>query len=192
MLLSFTSPGLSKTRNYLFTQSKLSFSYPELTATQSPDPVRNYDHDFAQISLGEGSQTFEKAKVLLKKWKMFPFSWTKILPPNAPIEAGVTVVMYARFLGIWWGLPCRILYLIDKPDQFGFAYGTLPGHIEQGEELFLVKMEPDGTVVYQIKAFSKPRHWLAKLGYPLVRMLQAKFRNDSTLQMQQLVKSSLP
>ena len=64
---------------------------------------------------------------------------------------------------------------------------TLPGHIESGEELFLVSRTSDGAVWYEIRAFSRPRHWLARLGYPLVRWLQARFRRDSARQMQAFV-----
>ena len=27
---------------------------------------------------------------------------------------------------------CRIVAVVDEPDRYGFAYGTLPGHTERG------------------------------------------------------------
>ena len=53
--------------------------------------------------------------------------------------------------------PVRVVYVIDGPDRRGFAYGTLPGHPESGEEAFLVERRPDGTVWCRITAFSGQR-----------------------------------
>ena len=43
----------------------------------------------------------------------------------------------ARALGHWWLKACRIVYVVDESgpiSQFGFAYGTLPGHAEMEKE----------------------------------------------------------
>jgi len=90
-------------------------------------------------------------------------------------------------MGLWWLNSCRIVYVIDIQDKFGFAYGTLPGHAECGEELFMVEKMPDGTVRYVLKAFSRPRVWLARLGYPIARAYQRKFVRDSKASMVKFV-----
>jgi uncharacterized protein (UPF0548 family) len=72
--------------------------------------------------------------------------------------------------------------------RFGFAYGTLPGHAESGEERFTVEWhEADGAVWYDILAFSRPRRLLARLGYPLARRLQKRFARDSAAAMRRAV-----
>jgi len=38
---------------------------------------------------------------------------------------------------------------------------------------------PDDTVCYELYAFSRPRHWLARLGKPLARALQRRFVRQS-------------
>ena len=54
--------------------------------------------------------------------------------------------------------PCRVVYVVDEPDRRGFAYGTLPGHPESGEELFLVRYDPDTENVYaEVKPFPSMR-----------------------------------
>ena len=50
----------------------------------------------------------------------------------------------------------------------------------------MIEMLEDRSVWYDILAFSKPRHVLAKLGYPLSRYLQRKFARDSLKIMQAL------
>ena len=53
--------------------------------------------------------------------------------------------------------PCRIVGVIEEEeDRWGFAYGTLPGHFEQGEEAFVVSRSTDGRVHFEVTAFSRP------------------------------------
>jgi uncharacterized protein (UPF0548 family) len=88
-----------------------------------------------------------------------------------------------RAFGFWMLSACRIVYVVNETEparQFGFAYGTLPGHVETGEERFLVEWDPaDNRVYYDILAYSRPHHFLTWLGYPLVRRAQKRFRHDS-------------
>jgi hypothetical protein len=49
-----------------------------------------------------------------------------------------------------------------------------------GGEIFKVSLRPGtGEVSYVIRAASRPRALLARLGYPVTRSLQARFRRDS-------------
>ena len=60
--------------------------------------------------------------------------------------------------------PTRVVEVVDRPDRFGFAYGTLPGHPYSGEERFSVDLHPDGrvriTVAVDARA-ANPVAWLA-------------------------------
>lgn len=69
-------------------------------------------------------------------------------------------------------IPCRVVYVVDEPDRRGFAYGTLPGHPEAGEERFVLRRRDDGSVELTIAAFSRPASMLAKVGGPLSRKIQ--------------------
>ena len=70
--------------------------------------------------------------------------------------------------------PCRVVYVIDQPDRRGFAYGTLPGHPESGEELFLVRYDPATEDVYaEVRAFSRHATWWSRLGSPLTSLVQS-------------------
>ncbi len=178
-MISLHLPTLDKVKAFLTTQAVLPYSYQNVQHTQHPEKVANFDNDQIKVKIGEGDADFDLAKIAIQNWQMFPARWTLILPVNAPIQENISVAMYAHFLGVWWRNACRIVYVIDEPTQFGFAYGTLPGHVEAGEELFLVSKDNNGSVWYELKAFSRPRHWLAKLAYPIMRRLQARFRRDS-------------
>jgi uncharacterized protein (UPF0548 family) len=55
----------------------------------------------------------------------------------------------------------------------------------------MVERTADGTVRYVIKAFSKPRLWLARLAYPVARAHQKKFVRDSKAAMLQFVQQEV-
>jgi uncharacterized protein (UPF0548 family) len=72
-------------------------------------------------------------------------------------------------------IPARVVYVIDEPDRKGFAYGTLPGHPERGEESFVVERRADESVWLTIRAFSRPANRFFWAAYPALRLLQALF-----------------
>src|SRR5262249_51861973 len=83
------------------------------------------------------------------------------------------------------------VYVVDDEgpvQRFGFAYGTLPGHAESGEERFTVEgHEQDDAVWYDILAFSRPQQLLARWGYPFARRLQKRFARDAAAAMRRAV-----
>ena len=184
----FSHPSSDRIRNFIRSEQLLPFSYAETGGTRRDDPVRGFDNDFNFIELGFGDTTWQAAKTAIRQWKMFPGDWARITPDDSQIREGEIVAMTARVLGFWWLNSCRIVYVIDNERQFGFAYGTLPGHVECGEELFMVEKTDSGTVRYVIKAFSKPRFWMTRLGYPMVRQYQKKFVRDSKQSMLSFVQ----
>ena len=98
------------------------------------------------------------------------------------------VAVLARVFGVWTLNACRIVYVVDEPTRFGFAYGTLPDHAECGEDRFLIERDDNGTVWYDIRVFSRPRLLLARLAAPLARRLQDQFRRDSAAAMVNAMK----
>jgi len=109
---------------------------------------------------------------------MFP-AWVRTYPKPVPLVEGIEVAIFFRLFGLYWTSACRIVYVISEPKRFGFAYGTLPSHVEQGEECFWVEWNEAGEVWYHIRAFSKPQYWLTRLFTPLARFYQRKFARDS-------------
>ena len=71
--------------------------------------------------------------------------------------------------------PCRVVYTITEPQRKGFAYGTLPGHPESGEEAFTISQRDDGLVVFTITAFSRPATIAARAAGPLGLLIQRHF-----------------
>jgi uncharacterized protein (UPF0548 family) len=140
--------------------------------------------------VGSGAASFPKAVAALTAWRHFALGWVELFPEAASIAPGTVVAVVIRHLGFWSLNGCRVLYSTGSPEGtgFGFAYGTLTNHAECGEELFEVSYDNDSNAVsYRIRAVSRPRAMLARLGYPYTRMLQARFRHDSVRAVQRAV-----
>lgn len=189
-MIALHLPASSTLEPYIRYQAGCPLTYAQTGATRTDEPVPGWSNDFTRVAVGQGPEDFVRAKCAIAEWRMFPSPWTRILPECPPVRVGTVVAMYARLFGLWWPNACRIVYVLDEPLRYGFAYGTLPGHLARGEELFAVEMAPDGTVWYMIRAFSRPRHWLLWLGYPMLRRLQGRFRRDSARQMQAFVRQN--
>jgi uncharacterized protein (UPF0548 family) len=182
MKISLHLPSSDQVAPFLSKMSQEEHSYKEIGRTRTTFP-EGYDHDDHKVLLGKGHEDFQKARQLLNRWEMFPQSWTKIYPEMSPIEEGQVVAVLFRLFGFWWYNACRIVYTINDDRHYGFAYGTLKGHVEKGEEIFQVYMDEQARVWFQIKAFSRPNTWYTRLSYPLPRMFQKRFVRDAFRQM---------
>ena len=180
-------PSDSRIRRILQSQVHAPFTYPEVGSTAYGTAPRGYILNHQRFELGTGLATFEQAKAAVRQWRMFELGWVRVFWPDAPIQPSALVAVLARVVG-WWSLNvCRIVYVIDEERRYGFGYGTLPEHAEAGEERFTVEWLDDDSVWYDILAFSREKHPLARLAYPLSRRLQDKFRRDSGLALKRAV-----
>ena len=183
-----TRPSAAQIETFLKEREVDSFSYDEIGATRE-SPPSGYDIDHNRIMIGRGEDDFEAAKTAIRQWKMFDVPGLELFYSNTPIETGRSVAPLARHLGFYSLNSCRIVYVIDEAERFGFAYGTLTEHAEIGEERFTVEFHRDtGEVWYDIFAFSRPGHLLVKLGYPLSRFLQKRFAAASKDAMRRAVR----
>ena len=179
-------------RCFLDLQARLEFSYRAVGAT-SASPPAGYVVDHTRIQLGVGSSVFAEARAALERWQHFQLGWVEPCWPETAIEPGQVIGVLARVYGLWSLNACRIVYVVDERGpvtKFGFAYGTLPEHLESGEERFTIEWRhADDSVWYDILAFSRPNQLAARVGYPLVRRLQRRFARNSA---QAMVQATSP
>ena len=95
-------------------------------------------------------------------------------------HGGTVVGVLGCHFGLWSLNACRIVYVIEEEasllKRYGFVFGTLPGHVERGEERFTVEWHrADDSVWYEVFAFARPAHPLARAGPPFVRLVQRQF-----------------
>jgi len=185
-MLSLRKPSADSMRRFLAAQRELPFTYSAVGATADTPPA-GYVVDRTRIKLGEGEVVFQSAIAALRRWEQFRLGWVDAWPSDTPIHPGEAVAVMGRAVGVWWLNACRVVYVVDETgpiSKFGFAYGTLPGHVESGEERFLIEWnKSDNSVWYDIVAFSRPNQFSARLGYPVVRRLQKRFGRNSAASM---------
>lgn len=190
---SLFKPSPTKLRCILARQSTLDLTYPEVGATSGlprslfPTP-HSYAIDHTRVDLGAGAATFASATAALRRWQQFNLGWIEAFPANTPLAVGETVLVLARVGGLWWANAARIVYAVnedsDAARRFGFAYGTLPGHVESGEERFLIEWDrATDRVYFDIVAFSRPRHLLVRLNRSRARTMQKRFAREAAERM---------
>jgi uncharacterized protein (UPF0548 family) len=186
-----TEPSEKLIKDFLRSAQASPFSYTEvgMTAVQSPG---GFQVDRNRIFLGAGRETFDRAVTALKHWQHFDLGWVKLVPKDAAVSVGSTVAIVVHHSFLWSLNSCRIVYVVDHDEGakriFGFAYGTTVQHAECGEERFTVEWQAsDDSVCYDIVAFSRPQHWLARTGYPITRWCQKRFARDSLAAMRRHV-----
>ena len=157
-------PSDAQIHHFLAAQRVLPFSYTEVGASRVGAPP-GYPINHYRGPLGLEADTFARAVDAIRRWKMYDLSWTRLCWPDTPIVEGATVVVLARHFGFWSLNASRIIYLIEEDEEiqrYGFAFGTLPGHSERGEERFTVEWHHhDDSVWYELFAFAAPKHLLA-------------------------------
>ncbi|MGK2867403.1 MAG: DUF1990 domain-containing protein [Mycobacterium sp.] len=146
----------------------MDLTYPEVGATRGPLPG-GYQHVQLSAVIGHGRARFEEAANAVLHWGMQRGAGVLVEARSEVAAVGAEVTV-----GFWpLRAPCRVVYVLDEPDRRGFAYGTLPGHPETGEELFAVRYDPaDDSVHAEVTAFSRHATWWSRLGGPVTGLAQ--------------------
>jgi len=148
--------------------AELPLTYSHVGATASALPA-GYHHVQKSAAIGHGRQRFEDAAAAGMRWGMLRGAGIKVDATTEIAAAGSEVIVHLGPVQA----PCRVVYVVDEPDRRGFAYGTLPGHAESGEELFLVRYDPATEDVFaDVTAFSRHATWWSRLGSPVTSLVQ--------------------
>lgn len=147
-------------------------TYEEVGATRAEPLPSGYGHVHRDVSLGSGPEVFARAVAALFEWRMHQEAGLAVMSPEGPAAPGIVLVLRAGWGPLHLIIPCRVVYTVDEADRRGFAYGTLPGHPERGEEAFTVARSQRGDVRIRIRAFSRPASLLARAGGPVSRIVQ--------------------
>ena len=140
------------------------FTYDEIGATAGELPA-GYHTISRRVPVSTG---FDDAADRLFGWQVQLASGFRVQASSARVEQESVVVLRRGPIRV----PCRIVYIVDESARQGFAYGTLPGHPERGEEAFVLERDTDGTVSFTVTAFSRHANLLTKLGAPVGRLAQ--------------------
>jgi uncharacterized protein (UPF0548 family) len=147
-------------------------TYPEVGATAAERLPPGYRHDHYERSLGRNDAAFAAAVDGLRTWRAHIGAGVDIVPVGAPIAEKENVLLLLKLAGLWTVAPCRIVYVVEERDRFGFAYWTLSGHPETGEAAFVVQRGGGGETVFRIRSFSRPADPIARIAAPISRRIQ--------------------
>lgn len=149
------------------------FSYPEVGATASGGPLpAGYDHLCHRARIGHGRAVFEAAGEAILAWRMHRALPVRVAASAREAAPGVRVDIGVGVGPLALVAPCAVVWAVRERDRAGFAYGTLPGHPESGEEAFLAELAPDGSVWCAVTVFSRPARWYTRAAGPLLPLFQ--------------------
>ena len=173
-MFSVRKPDAEHLSHFLARQRTAPLTYTEIGASFDAELPSGYHHVRETTDLGAGDEVWTLACAGIRAWAAHRGAGMTVVPADAPIVEGTTVAVLTALGPLHVLSACRIVRVVDEPDRYGFAYGTLPSHPEEGEEHFVVTRAADGTVRFDVVAFSRPHDLLTKLGGPVPRRFQAR------------------
>jgi uncharacterized protein (UPF0548 family) len=164
-------------------------TYAEIGASRDEVLPSGYHHVRLEERIGDAA-AFERACVGLRTWAAHEGAGLRIYP-DEPVAPDATVIGVTSIGPVQMVVACRIVAMFKEPDVFGFAYGTLPGHPERGEESFTLERR-GGDTYFTVQAFSKPVDPLARLSGPVGRAVQRSVSRRYVTALRRFVESDSP
>lgn len=146
-------------------------TYPEVGATAGDLPAGYYKFT-RSVHIGRGHEVFAAAGDAVCRWRAQLGAGLQVSASESAAVAGALVILGLGIGPLRLRAPCRVVYAVDEPRRRGFAYGTLAGHPESGEEAFMIQHHNDDAVSFTITAFSRPATRLAKVIGPAGGVVQ--------------------
>ena len=144
-------------------------TYPEVGATRRELPA-GYAHLRHRLLLGHGAEVLNRAEAALLDWQAQSGAGL-VVAADGPVAPDRTVVLgLGRPLALV--IPCRVVWTLHTGRRRGFAYGTLPGHPESGEECFVLEHAENDEIWLTIAAFTRPGSLLIRSLGPVGPALQ--------------------
>ncbi|MFD5032372.1 DUF1990 family protein [Streptomyces sp. NPDC058220] len=149
-----------------------SFTYPEVGATRLGPLPEGYHHLHHRTRIGRGRPVFDAAGAAVTTFRLHRRAGTRVRAGSPRAEPGTAVEVALGVGPLRVSAPCEVVWTAYERERTGFAYGTLAGHPERGEESFVVELREDGSVWFTVMAFSRPARWYSRLAGPLVPVFQ--------------------
>ena len=170
-------------------------TYAPVGATARGEVPPGFGGLCVRTRVGTGDAAFAVASHALLTWELHRRMGVRITADAGRAAVGVRV-------GVGLGVgplrvrgPCRVVWTREERDAAGWAYGTLPGHPERGEEAFLVHRDRDrdhggGAVWLTVRAYSAPAVWWTRAAGPLVPVFQRAYARRCGRVLRRLVREA--
>lgn len=162
----------------LIGEGRSTFNYPDRGATALRPLPAGYHLTLHRTRIGYGRAVFAAAGDAVTTFRAHRSSGMlveAVAGPGRPVRPGDRVVVGIGIGPLRIDAPCEVIWTAYEPRRIGFAYGTLSGHPESGEESFVVDMDADGAVWFEVTAFSRPVSWYTRLAGPVIPFLQLRY-----------------
>lgn len=147
-------------------------TYAEVGATLAAELPPGYRHIDRRRVVGAGEACFARVTDEVLTWGLHRRAGLKPVASAPRAAPGVDVTVRAGLGPLRVAAGCRVVAVVEDATRQGFAYGTLPGHPERGEELFCAELRHDGAVLVHVRAFSRHATWWSRAAGPAVRLGQ--------------------
>ena len=143
----------------------------------------NHDRHTAEVGVEPPGEPmpdgpFRRVAEAIAEYCIFPPRLAEHVLRRTPVQLGDTLGLRYRLLpGMGLFIASRVVDVfngrMDCVWRSGFTYRTLEGHVMIGEETFAVEKDPTtGKVTARLKSWSRPGHWLTRVGYWYARWCQ--------------------
>ncbi|MFD3546571.1 DUF1990 family protein [Streptomyces sp. NPDC058655] len=150
-------------------------NYPDRGATARRPLPAGYHHLHHRTRVGDGRAAFEAAGTAVTTFLAHRTSGMGVRTDVGAARPGARVEVGIGLGPLRITAPCQVIWTAYEPARIGFAYGTLDGHPECGEESFLVERDAEDRVWFTVTAFSRPNRWYTRLAGPVVPFLQLRY-----------------
>lgn len=151
-------------------------NYVAVGSSLKPQIAKNPPKGFSGWSikkkLGSGDNRFALTISLLQDYFQYIDNGYKV----EKLDDQLTLILSKRLFGI---IPVRLgirrVVDIDSPDEFGYALGTLPGHLIESEMAFIVYQRGE-EVWLKLRGFSRVARGASMLVWPVVKLITRRMR----------------
>lgn len=150
----------------------LPLTYTEVGASLRDPLPSGYHHTRESVVVGRGRAVFERHAETVLGFDLHRRAGLLVETRAGRAAVGVDVVVALPLGPLRVRALDRLVAVVDEPDRRGFAYGTLAGHPEQGEESFVVTIDADDVVRLDVRAFWRSVRWYSRLGGPVTVAIQ--------------------
>lgn len=147
-------------------------TYTDVGATLRKELPAGYRHTDRSVRVGKGRETFERAAEAIMSWDIQRGAGLRVLASSDVVVEDAIAVVRLTVGPVKIDGPNRVVAVLEEQSRRGFAYGTVEGHPEEGEQLFLVEIDEGETVSFTVRSFSKRASLLALAGGPLNSRIQ--------------------
>ncbi len=166
------------------------YNYEPVGATRTKETPPGFRRLEVRGQIGTGAHVFAQAAEAMLHWRMQQAAGIRIDASVDRIAVGAESITVLGFGRATLFAPCRVVWVDQGAAHVAFAYGTLTGHPEAGEESFVLKLEPDGAVWLTVAAYSRPATWYTRLAGPLARLMQRVIAGRYVARLRALAETS--